>query len=132
MSKDLSVFSPFEELNRRMFTNPFNFSEWRIPMIEDDEVKDNDDGSKTIAVRVPGATKDEVRLTYGDDGSISLNVDSHESKDGSYKSESLSRYWRVNDGDVSKASASLENGMLIIHVPKSEKSIDATHEIEVK
>ena len=101
----------------------------------DIEEKDND---YLIEAEVPGVTKEEIDLSIEDESlCISINrLEEANKDDKNYihrerRASSMSRRVRLADANLNEIKAKLEDGVLIVTVPKDIK-VNAPRKIEIK
>ena len=101
----------------------------------DIEEKDND---YLIEAEVPGVTKEEIDLSIEDESlCISINrLEEANKDDKNYihrerRASSMSRRVRLADANLNEIKAKLEDGVLIVTVPKDIK-VNAPRKIEIE
>jgi HSP20 family protein len=115
---------------------PLSSSADRIPMVD---VLDEGD-RYVIEAELPGAKKEEISIDLSEDSLVieAKKVSETEEKKEGYvrkERERMSFYRQIplpDDADGAKASAKLENGLLIISMPKKEKAIESKRKLEIE
>lgn len=101
------------------------------------DIKENDK-EYMIEADLPGFRKDDVMIDYEDDYlTISANHDEEkeEKKDNYLRKErfatSMTRSFMIDDVDAEKIKASMDNGVLKISLPKSERTKPKGKKIDI-
>ncbi len=120
------------------FEEPFFTGFSRMPEFKVD-VKDSGD-AYDLSAELPGMKKEDISLKY-EDGYLTISTmqeSSNEEKDeqGSYvrrerSTSSMSRSFYIDHIDESKCTASYEDGVLKVHMPKVEPVEEKSHKIEI-
>jgi len=100
------------------------------------DIKENDTEYQ-IEAELPGVKKEEIKVEYNND-QLSISVEredniNQEQKNYIHKERkyaSMKRCFYLRDVNEEAISAKLENGILIITAPKSEKAINRLIEIK--
>ncbi len=98
----------------------------------------DDDKEYSIEAELPGIKKEEINIELNE-GKLSISVErveniDEEKKNYIHKERSISSMQRtiyLKDANAEDISAKLDNGILKIKVPKSDK-LDSTHKIEIE
>lgn len=97
------------------------------------------DNEYVIKTEMPGVTKEGINITLNNgeltlDGKIEENLQTEENlKYSEFNAYNYHRKFMVGDGiDYNKLSASLENGLLTITLPKSERVKPKKIEVKVE
>lgn len=141
---DLMTYNPFraiDEFEKRMFREPFApFNVADNAGVFKTDIKE-EDGKFVLEADLPGFDKDDINLDVDNDIlTISAERHSdHEDKDkaGNYVrcERSYGKYARsfdVSSIDVDKISASYENGVLTLDMPKKEALIPKKTHLEIQ
>lgn len=92
------------------------------------KVKEEDD-HYILRAEIPGLRKEDISLSF-EDGLVTLKADWKEEREDQLRSGVYQWSRAFSDIDVDKSKATLENGMLRVELPKSEKS--KPRKIEIK
>jgi HSP20 family protein len=102
-----------ESMFNNSLTNNYRYSNCKV-----------DDDVLSMTFDVPGFSKDELNIS-AENNTITI--------DGTVSNRTFNKSFKVgNQWDVSKASASVKNGVLDIKIPKLESKRKKTIEIKVK
>lgn len=130
----------------RTFVNPNEFmkralNEFARPLVRNTEANYDlirSEDSYEFHVNVPGFDRDDVTVEFdGNSLKVSASVEESSSDDKivSQRRRSFSYSWPVaDDMEAEEAKATLENGVLEIHVPRKEQYVgeDNTKKIEIE
>lgn len=133
-----TVFDPFrdlEELEKRFFGRPFDFP--RLPDFKTD-IRETD-GGYTLEADLPGCEKKDIHLELNGE-LLTIRAERHsqaeEGKDGYLRCErsygSYRRDFDVSAIDVENITAKYDNGVLQVTLPKKEKALPETRELEIQ
>jgi HSP20 family protein len=91
-----------------------------------------------VEAELPGVGKDEIDLSVDDDTlCISVNREEESNADGKNyihrerRASSMSRRIRLANTDLSEIKAKLDNGVLIVTIPKQDKA-ESTRKIDIE
>ena len=103
------------------------------------DVKDNGE-SYDLTAELPGLKKEDISLTY-ENNYLTIATKNEQSKDekdekGNYVrrergTSSMSRSFFIDNIDEAKATADYKDGILSVHLPKSEKAEETSHTIAI-
>ena len=122
-----NVFDRMMNVFDEPFMSGFHTPEFKV------DVKDNGD-SYDLTAELPGCQKGNITLTYKDNylTIAAKNETSNDEKDeqGNYvrrerSQSSMSRSFYIDGIDDSKATADYKDGILSIHLPKTDQAKDA-------
>lgn len=144
MAREISTYSPFQaldEFEKRMFREPFttydfarNTSVFKVDITEGDE-------GFVLEADLPGFEKDDINLDIDND-ILTISAERHseyEDKDarGKYvrcerSYGSYSRSFDVSAVDASRISATYDNGVLVLDMPKKEALVPKKTHLEIQ
>ncbi|WP_297015183.1 Hsp20/alpha crystallin family protein [uncultured Dialister sp.] len=115
---------------------PVSYAEYKsLPKVDIEDCKDHYE----VTCDMPGFTKDEIHVTY-ENGVLSIAAKKETTEDGKEHnyirkertSTTFQRQFAVKDIEESKISASLNDGVLKIELPKKDMSLpNQGHRIEI-
>ena len=133
VSNDENVFDRLMNVFDEPFMQGFRTPEFKV------DVKDNGE-SYDLTAELPGMKKEDISLTYRDNylTIAAKNEQSHDEKDaaGNYvrrerSTSSMSRSFYIDNIDESKATASYQDGILSVHLPKTAAAEAQGHTIQI-
>ena len=144
MSREIIGYNPFraiDEFEKRMFREPFTpFNVAASAAVFKTDIKE-DDGKFVLEADLPGFDKADINLAVDND-ILTISAERHseyEDKDeaGKYvrcerSYGSYSRSFDVSAIDSEKITATYENGVLTLDMPKKEALIPKKHGIELQ
>ena len=128
-----NVFDRMMNVFDEPFMSGFHTPEFKV------DVKDNGD-SYDLTAELPGCQKGNITLTYKDNylTIAAKNETSNDEKDeqGNYvrrerSQSSMSRSFYIDNIDEGQATADYKDGVLSVHLPKTEKAADTSHTIAI-
>ena len=137
MRNDVDTMDNVFDRMMNVFDEPF-MSGFHTPEFKVD-VKDNGD-SYDLTAELPGCQKGNITLTYKDNylTIAAKNETSNDEKDeqGNYvrrerSQSSMSRSFYIVGIDEGQATADYKDGVLSVHLPKTEKAEDTSHTIAI-
>ena len=133
LRREDSLFDRMMKVFDEPFMQGFHTPDFKV------DVKDNGD-SYDLTAELPGLKKEDIALNYKDNY-LTISAQHEDSKDekddkGNYvrrerSTSSMSRSFYIDNIDDAKATASYENGVLSIHMPKSAETVDTGHTIDI-
>lgn len=144
MTSEIIGYNPFhaiDEFEKRMFREPFTpYNVASKAGIFKTDIKE-EDGKYVLEADLPGFSKDDIKLDV-DNEILTISAQrhsEHEDKDkaGNYircerSYGSYSRSFDVSTIDSEKITASYDNGVLTLDMPKKEELIPKKHGIEIQ
>ena len=146
MARDIMTYAnPFraiDEFEKHLFGTPFASYETKGVGLFRTDIKEDAEGNKyTLQADLPGFKKDDIKLDVdGDVLTISAERKS-EAADGDEASGyirrersygSYSRQFDISAIDPEKISASYEDGVLTLDMPKKEELVPKKHQISIQ
>lgn len=116
------IFGPMRSVFGEMIDEYSNNQPLKVTVKEEDE-------SYILRAEVPGLRDEDITLSF-DENILSLKAEWQEEREDQLRSGIYQWSGRFRDIDVDKTQARLENGILRIDLPKSEKS--KPRRIEIK
>jgi HSP20 family protein len=143
MTSEIIGYNPFraiDEFEKRMFREPFTpYNVANKASIFKTDIKE-EDGKYVLEADLPGFSKDDIKLDV-DNEILTISAErhsEHEDKDkaGNYircerSYGSYSRSFDVSTIDSEKITATYDNGVLTLDMPKKEELIPKKHGIEI-
>ena len=133
LSKDENVFDRLMNVFDEPFMQSFHMPDFKV------DVKDNGE-SYDLTAELPGLKKEDISLTY-ENNYLTIATKNEQSKDekddkGNYVrrergTSSMSRSFFIDNIDEAKATADYKDGILSVHLPKSEKAEETSHTIAI-
>ena len=133
LQKEENVFDRLMNVFDEPFMQSFHTPEFKV------DVKDNKD-SYDLTAELPGLKKEDISLTYNNNY-LTIATKNEQSKDekddkGNYVrrergTSSMSRSFYIDNIDEAKATADYKDGILSVHLPKSEKAEETNHTIAI-
>ena len=133
LSKDENVFDRLMNVFDEPFMQSFHMPDFKV------DVKDNGE-SYDLTAELPGLKKEDISLTY-ENNYLTIATKSEQSKDekddkGNYvrrerSQSSMSRSFYIDNIDEGQATADYKDGVLSVHLPKTEKAEDTSHTIAI-
>lgn len=96
------------------------------------------DGHYELHLMAPGRAKEDFKISLSPEKSLLISYDAPENTDESwvhqeFKLHSFKRSVKLSDAmDISKITATYENGILVITIPKLEEAAQTSLEIPVQ
>ncbi len=141
--KNNSLYNPFremDELENRLFSNPFGFFDAASLDEFKTDIKDEGDHYE-LEADLPGFEKKDIKLDVNGDV-LTVNAErhsEHEEKDkkGKYvrcerSYGSYSRQFDLSGVDAEKITAKYENGVLKLTMPKKTETLPKSHHLEIE
>lgn len=141
--KNNSLYNPFremDELENRLFSNPFGFFDAASLDEFKTDIKDEGDHYE-LEADLPGFEKKDIKLDINGDV-LTVNAErhsEHEEKDkkGKYvrcerSYGSYSRQFDLSGVDAEKITAKYENGVLKLTMPKKTETLTKSHHLEIE
>lgn len=141
--KNNSLYNPFremDELENRLFSNPFGFFDAASLDEFKTDIKDEGDHYE-LEADLPGFEKKDIKLDINGDV-LTVNAErhsEHEEKDkkGKYvrcerSYGSYSRQFDLSGVDAEKITAKYENGVLKLTMPKKTETLPKSHHLEIE
>ena len=133
LSKDENVFDRLMNVFDEPFMQSFHMPDFKV------DVKDNGE-SYDLTAELPGLKKEDISLTY-ENNYLTIATKNEQSKDekdekGNYvrrerSQSSMSRSFYIDNIDEGQATADYKDGVLSVHLPKTEKAEETSHTIAV-
>ena len=133
LQKEENVFDRLMNVFDEPFMQSFHTPEFKV------DVKDNKD-SYDLTAELPGLKKEDISLTYNNNY-LTIATKNEQSKDekddkGNYvrrerSQSSMSRSFYIVGIDEGQATADYKDGVLSVHLPKTEKAADTSHTIAI-
>ena len=128
---DLTIFRPFATALDRGFNSlldDFNRGFFDLDVSSEralsTRVEESED-AYTLMAEVPGLKEDQLSITY-ENGVVSVEANYGEKKEGEgFKAMRVGKFcrsYRIPDVDGENIKADLDNGILTVSMPKSEKA----------
>lgn len=117
MRNNLTVWSPFERAMDSFF-HDFDARD-REGVLR--TVLDETDNEYILRAEVPGLSEDDIEVNF-ENGVISLKAHYKEEGKNIFREGTWSRAYRAPDVDGDNVSAELNNGVLVVTLPKAEKA----------
>lgn len=141
--KNNSLYNPFremDELENRLFSNPFGFFDAASLDEFKTDIKDEGDHYE-LEADLPGFEKKDIKLDVNGDV-LTVNAErhsEHEEKDkkGKYvrcerSYGSYSRQFDLSGIEAEKITAKYENGVLKLTMPKKTETLPKSHHLEIE